>query len=400
MRSGIRVGSVLGIPLLIDPSWFLIITLFAFVNSMEWQNRFPEWSMLLTWGIGLVVALLLFASVLLHELGHSAVAISQGIKVNSITLFMFGGMAAIDSESKTPMRAFAVAIAGPAVSILLFGMLFGFNTFLVEGSPLSIVVGNLARINLVLGTFNLIPGLPLDGGQILKAIVWKITGSRYKGTHWAAQTGLALGWLAIAFGLFTTFNGGGGGLWIALLGWFCARNASNYDRVTSFQEALVGLKVGDAVAREFRVVDGRSTLREFVDQYLLREERPVFFAASDGRYQGLVRPEELQTIERSLWEQKRIGDIAIPLDQLPTVTESTPLVKVVRRLEDEGLPRMVVLTPAGAVSGVVDRADAVKAMAKSMKLPLSDADFARLKSEGGYPAGLNLAAIASTIPEG
>ncbi|MGD1937682.1 MAG: site-2 protease family protein [Cyanophyceae cyanobacterium] len=400
MRSGIRVGSVLGIPLLIDPSWFLIITLFAFVNSMEWQNRFPEWSMLVTWGIGLVVALLLFASVLLHELGHSAVAISQGIKVNSITLFMFGGMAAIDSESKTPMRAFAVAIAGPAVSIILFGMLFGFNTFLVEGSPLSIVVGNLARINLVLGTFNLIPGLPLDGGQILKAIVWKITGSRYKGTHWAAQTGLALGWLAIAFGLFTTFNGGGGGLWIALLGWFCARNASNYDRVTSFQEALVGLKVGDAVAREFRVVDGRSTLREFVDQYLLREERPVFFAASDGRYQGLVRPEELQTIERSLWEQKRIGDIAIPLDQLPTVTESTPLVKVVRRLEDEGLPRMVVLTPAGAVSGVVDRADAVKAMAKSMKLPLSDADFARLKSEGGYPAGLNLAAIASTIPEG
>ncbi|MGD1850435.1 MAG: CBS domain-containing protein, partial [Cyanophyceae cyanobacterium] len=149
-----------------------------------------------------------------------------------------------------------------------------------------------------------------------------------------------------------------------------------------------------------RVVDGHSTLREFVDQYLLREDRPVFFAASDGRYQGLVRPEEIQTIERSLWEQKRIGDIAIPLEQLPTVTESTPLVKVVRRLEDEHLPRMVVLTPAGAVAGVVDRADAVRAMAKSMKLPLSDADFARLKSEGGYPAGLNLAAIASTIPEG
>ncbi|MEM9772446.1 MAG: site-2 protease family protein [Cyanobacteria bacterium P01_D01_bin.73] len=387
-------------PLLIDPSWFLIITLFAFVNSIEWQNRFPEWSMLLTWGIGLAVALLLFASVLLHELGHSMVAISQGIKVNSITLFMFGGMAAIDRESKTPMRAFAVAIAGPAVSIILFGLLFGFNTLLVEGSPLSIIVNNLARINLVLGTFNLIPGLPLDGGQILKAIVWKITGSRYKGTHWAAQAGLTLGWLAIAFGLFTTFNGGGGGLWIAFLGWFCARNASNYDRVTSFQEALVGLKVGDAVAREFRVVDGNSTLREFVDQYLLQEERPVFFAASDGRYQGLVRPEELQTIERSVWDQKRISDIAIPLEQLPTVMESTSLVKVVRRLEDEGLPRMVVLTPAGAVAGVIDRADAVRAMAKSMKLPLSDADFARLKSEGGYPAGLNLAAIASTIPEG
>ena len=245
----------------------------------------------------------------------------------------------------------------------------------------------------------MIPGLPLDGGQILKAIVWKITGSRYQGVHWAARTGQLLGYLAMAYGLYTTFSGRGGGLWIALLGWFCARNASNYDRITSYQEALLGLKVSDAMAKEFRVVEGESTLREFVDQYLLQEERPTFFAASRGRYQGLVRPEDLQTIERSLWEQKRLSDIVIPLDQLPTVTEVTPLIQVVKQLERDRLPRVIVLSPAGAVAGVVDRADAVKAMAQAMKLPLSDADFARLKSEGGYPAGLNLAAIAATIPE-
>lgn len=400
MQSGIRVGSILGIPLLIDPSWFLVIVLFAFVNSVEWQARYPEWSTVLTWGTGLVTALLLFASVLLHELGHSVVALAQGIKVNSITLFMFGGMASIDRESKTPLRAFLVAIAGPTVSLLLFILLAGANElFLVQDQPLSIIAINLARINLVLAVFNMIPGLPLDGGQILKAIVWKITGSRYQGVHWAARTGQLLGYLAMAYGLYTTFSGRGGGLWIALLGWFCARNASNYDRITSYQEALLGLKVSDAMAKEFRVVEGESTLREFVDQYLLQEERPTFFAASRGRYQGLVRPEDLQTIERSLWEQKRLSDIVIPLDQLPTVTEVTPLIQVVKQLERDRLPRVIVLSPAGAVAGVVDRADAVKAMAQAMKLPLSDADFARLKSEGGYPAGLNLAAIAATIPE-
>lgn len=400
MQSGIRVGSILGIPLLIDPSWFLVIVLFAFLNSMEWQTRYPDWSSLLTWGTGLVTALLLFGSVLLHELGHSIVALAQGIKVNSITLFMFGGMASIDRESKTPLRAFLVAIAGPAVSLGLFIAIAAGNTFFLEpGQPLSIIAMNLARINLVLALFNLIPGLPLDGGQILKAIVWKMTGSRYKGIHWAARTGQLLGWLAVAFGLFVTFYGGGGGLWIALLGWFCARNASNYDRVTTYQEALLGLKVSDAMVREFRVVEGESTVREFVDQYLLREERPMFFAASRGRYQGLVKPEDVQTIERSLWEQKHLSDIVVPLEQLPTVAESTSLVKVVRQLESDNLPRLVVLTPAGAVAGVVDRADAVRAMAQAMKLPLSDQDFARLKSEGGYPAGLNLAAIASTIPE-
>ncbi len=400
MQSGIRVGSILGIPLLIDPSWFLVIALFAFINSVEWQNRYPDWSSFLTVGTGLVTALLLFGSVLLHELGHSVVALAQGIKVNSITLFMFGGMASIDRESKTPFRAFMVAIAGPAVSLLLFILLAGGNTlFLEQGQPLSIVAMNLARINLVLALFNLIPGLPLDGGQILKAVVWKVTGSRYQGIHWAARTGQLLGWLAVAFGLFITFAGGGGGLWIALLGWFCTRNASNYDRVTSYQETLLKLKVSDAMAREFRVVEGDSTLREFVDQYLLREERPMFFAASRGRYQGLVRPEDLQTIERSLWEEKRLSEIAVPLDELATVTESTSLLKVVRQLESDRLPRMIVLTPAGAVAGVVDRADAVRAMATAMKLPLSDKDFAQLKSEGGYPAGLNLAAIAATMPE-
>jgi Zn-dependent protease len=399
MKQAWQVGRIFGIPLFIDASWFLILALFTFINGSEWQRAYPAWSSGVAWGAGFAMALLLFGSVLLHELGHSLVARSQGIQVNSITLFLFGGVAAIDRESRTPGQAFQVAIAGPLVSIALFGLLSLLARTQPNGEPLHVLASNLSSINLVLACFNMLPGLPLDGGQVLKAAVWKATGNRFRGVHWAARAGQALGWTAMIFGLTVLFlRGDSSGLWLSLLGWFGIRNATTYSRFTDLQEALASLKAADAMTQEFRVVDAQLSLREFADRYLLLENRPIaFFAASDGRYRGLVRPEDLSGIERSQWETQTVQSIVLPLTAVATVDESTPLVQVITLLEEQRLPRITVLSPAGAVAGVVDRGDTVRALAQKLNQPFSEADIRRIKDEGSYPPSFQLPAIARTL---
>lgn len=408
MQSGWRVGSLFGIPLLIDPSWFFILAIVTFSNALRWQVRYSDWGSSIAWGTGFAMALLLFASVLLHELGHSLVAKLQGIRVQSITLFFFGGIAAIAQEPKTPGKAFQVAIAGPAVSFTLFLLLFGLSSLIPDPrAPLSVLFGDLARLNLILTLFNMIPGLPLDGGQVLKAIVWKLTGSQIRGIRSAAKVGRFLGTLAIVWGLAdflgltTAFRlPFSGGLWTALIGWFVVQNASTYDRITELQEALLKIKAEDAMTREFRVVDADMTLRRFADDYLLSELRsPVYFAASNGRYRGVVNSDDLQQIERSQWETKTLLSIVHPLTEIPTVQEMTPIVDVIRLLEDNKLSRITVLSPAEAVSGVIDRGDIVRSIAAKMNLRISEAAIKQIKEEGAYPPGLQLGAIAQAAAD-
>ncbi|MEA5496916.1 site-2 protease family protein [Limnoraphis robusta] len=392
MQAGWRIGSIFGIPLYIDSSWFLILLVVTLANGQDYL----EWGQILSWTAGLAVSLLLFGSVLLHELGHSLVAKSQGIQVNSITLFLFGGIASIDRESKTPGQAFQVAIAGPLVSLGLFFVLSLTAEVLPESSLTGALADRLAGINLVLALFNMIPGLPLDGGQVLKAAVWKFTGSRFTGVRWAARTGQLIGWLAIALGLTISLaENQFGGLWIAFIGWFAIRNATSYNRMTDLQEILLKITAEQTMTREFRVVDADLTLREFADEYLITPDIiPVYFAASDGRYRGLVSVEALRVIERSQWNIQTLHDIVTPLAQLVTVSEKSPLVEVINYLEIQKLPRITVLSPAGAVAGIIDRGDIVRAVLTQLKVPVPESEIKRIKSEGTYPPGLPLPAIA------
>ena len=399
MRSGWRVGSILGIPLYLDTSWFVIVLLVTFVYGSNplWREQWGDGS----WLIGLAMALLLFGSVLLHELGHSLVAQSQGIQVNSITLFLFGGIAAIDQESKTPGQAFQVAIAGPAVSLSLYFLLTLCIAVLSLPGPLTVLFASVAQINLVLTVFNLIPGLPLDGGQVLKAAVWKLTDSRIKGIRWAARTGQILGWTAVGGGLLIYLAQPSLDLiWIVLIGGFAIRNAANYGRIADLQETLSELTAADAMARDFRVLDANLTLRQFADEYLLQSTRaPLYFAASDGRYRGLVKIEDVRDIERSEWESRTLQSIARPLTAVTNVRETTPLVEVIAALEAQETARIVVLTPADAVAGVIDRGEVVRALGKKMNLSISDAVIQRIKDEGEYPPGLKLSSLAKGLQE-
>ena len=415
MQSGWRVGTLFNIPLFIDNSWFFIVLLIAFsygndANIIELIGTSGAWMFGFTYAIGL------FASVLMHELGHSLVAQSQGITVNSIKLFLFGGVASIERESSTPEGAFKVAIAGPAVSVALF-VIFLLIGQSIELSPAAtLMVRRISEINLVLALFNMIPGLPLDGGQILKAVVWKATKSRTAGVRWAARSGQFFGWGAIAFGLLLSLNpelGIFAGLWPALIGLFILRNASAYKRMNTLQEELTKIKTSDAAIRDFRVLDANMTLRQFADEYLLNAETleqlsddsktkqskpaPIYFASSDGRYRGLVSIEGLRQVERSEWEHQTLQSIAQPLLEIPHVSENTPLTEAIQLMEEQKIPRLTVLTPADSVAGTLDRGDIVRALAKQLKFPVTEAIIQKIKEEGAYPAGLQLGAIVQSI---
>jgi Zn-dependent protease len=393
-----HIGSLFGIPLYLDTSWFLIFALVTLTNAQDIQTQgltaFP-W---LGWLAAAILALLLFVSVLLHELGHSLVAKKQGIQVNSITLFLFGGLASIDRESTSPQAAFNVAIAGPAVSFALFAVFFSLQQLWTANTLLGYMSQVLGQINLILALFNLIPGLPLDGGQVLKALVWQMTGDRYQGIHWAALTGQWLGGIGICLGLFAVFLGGEiSGLWLALIGWFIVRNAAAYDRVAQMQASLLKLTAEEVMTKDFRVLDAHLTLEQFTATAILYAPATLYYAASEGRYRGFIQTKDLQTIERSQWAEQTLLDIAHPLTNIPSVEEKTPLVEVIQKLETVSEYSITVLSPAGAVAGIIDRGDIVRSLAEWHNLPIPATEIQRIKREGSYPPYLPLNAIAKNL---
>ncbi|MFM7425268.1 MAG: site-2 protease family protein [Elainella sp.] len=389
MTSGWRIGSIFGIPFLLNPTWFYSLAMFTLFFGAG-LGLDGIW----TWVTGFGMALLLFASVLLHELGHSLVAQAQGIQVNSITLFPFGGIASIEQESKTPIEAFWVAIAGPAVSFGLFVLLVLGSLGLPEALPLKTMLVDLANINFVLALFNMMPGLPLDGGQVLKAAIWQLTGSRVKGVCYAAQAGQVLGWLAILLGIagfLVTLRFSF--LWLVLLGAFGIRRASGYRRMIVLQEAMLQIQVGEIMQRQFEVVDANQTLEQFAADYLSKASE-IYYAESDGRYVGLVAVEQLRQIERSLWSRQPLASLVQPWDDLPTLTESASLAEAIQQLEAHQLPKLPVLSNAGAVVGVVDRALIVQALGQKLHLQVPEAVIQQIQAEGQFPPSLPLQSVA------
>ena len=401
MRGQWQIGSFFGIPFYLDTSWFIIVGLVSLANATEINQQILGNNQIWLGGVlGLLLALLLFASVLLHELGHSLAARTQGITVNSITLFLFGGVAAIERESKTPLGAFWVAIAGPLVSFALFIIFWTMGNLGQQWLIVRYFGQNLGQINLFLGLFNLIPGLPLDGGQILKALVWKLSGDRLVGVRWAARSGQGIGLIGVALGLISLFViGDAGGAWLALVGWFVWRNANAYERTSNLQSGLKMIRATEVMTREFRVVNANLTLREFAETYLLQgNQNPIpYYAASDGRYRGLVRVNLLQNIERSEWDWLTLQDIAIPLVESPHVGENSNLVEIINQLEKSGDRALTVLSPAAAVAGVIDRGDVVKAIVTQQGLPIPEAEIKRIKQEAVYPSYLPLANLAKSL---
>lgn len=363
MNGTIRVGNLFGIPFYVAPSWFLILGLVTWSYASGLAAQFPALGGSLAWLLGLVAALLLFASVLAHELGHSFVAIKQGIAVKSITLFLFGGLASLEKESKTPSEAFWVAIAGPLVSLLLFGIATVIQVSTAVSGPFAALLGTLAYVNLALALFNLIPGLPLDGGNILKALVWKITGNPYKGVVFASRVGQLIGWLAIASGLIPLLTFGSfGNFWNLLLGFFLLQNAGRVAQSATVQEKLNGLTVEDALTPDSPVVPASLSLREFADQSILSKAKWGRFLVTDeaGQLVGAIALDDLRTVPTTTWSETTVKDAMQLIEQSAVVQSNQSLLEAVTLLEQQQRSTLPVIRENGVLVGLLEKAAIIR----------------------------------------
>ncbi len=371
MNGNIRVGSLFGIPFYVNPSWFIVLGLvtWSYGKQIAAMTQLPG---LIPWIWGLFTALLLFASVIAHELGHSLVAIAQGIKVKSITLFLFGGLALLEKESKSPLESFLVAIAGPAVSIVLFLLLRLLS--LSEQLPMvfKLVIPLLAYLNLVLGLFNLIPGLPLDGGNILKAIVWQITGSPNKGILLASRFGQVFGGIAIGIGILSVFNVlPFGSVWTILIGFFLLQNANLAAQSVQAQERLEGILAQDVIMPSGPIAPENLNLREFVNNYVIGQKQWKRFLLTDitGKLSGVLNVESLKNVPTSLWSQTPLSQIVEKTENISTVRANTPLLQVIQLMEQQTLSELLVVSEAEEVIGLVDRISIGQFLQKRSSLP-------------------------------
>ncbi|MDJ0797735.1 MAG: site-2 protease family protein [Calothrix sp. MO_167.B12] len=370
MNNTIRVGNLFGIPFYLHPSWFLVLGLVTWTYSSGLAAQFPQLSGGLAIILGLVTALLLFSSVVAHELGHSFVALRQGINVKSITLFIFGGLASLEQESKTPAEAFWVAIAGPLVSIILFGAFTAIGFTTAASGPGAAILALAASVNLALALFNLIPGLPLDGGNILKAIVWKITSNPYKGVVFASRIGQAFGWLAIASGMIPLLLFGSfGNFWNLLIGFFVLQNAGNAAQFAKVQEKLTGLTAGDVVTDDSPIVSADMTLREFADQRVLSGQNWSKFLVTDntGELLGSISIDDLRIIPTGEWPQTQVTEVMRPIELTKTVKSDLPLLEVIQLLEGKRLSALPVIGDNGVLVGILEKTAIVNLLQKPLQ---------------------------------
>jgi Zn-dependent protease len=399
---GWQLLKIRGIPLRIHPSWFVILGLATVAFQQQYSQQLSRsGSGIELWGLGLLTALLLFVSVLLHELGHSLVAIQQGVQVRSITLFLLGGVASVERECPTAMGSLMVAAAGPLVSLVLAALLLASGHSVAHASPLlGAMVNELGGLNLILALFNLLPGLPLDGGLILKALVWQWSGSQRKGIQVATATGRFLSLLAIGLGVVLLLRGASvGGLWLMLLGWFGLGAARNQTQLLALQSVLRQLKVKDAAQRRFRVLEADATLKQLSRLRLSDGEGLAdwLLVTRQGRWLGFITDAPLQQLPVQRWEDERVGDHLQPLEQLPQISADAPLWQAVLRLDQPDTQRLLVLGPAGLPSGTLERPELAERVLEKLGVRLPQAILDAARKQGVYPLGMGLAPVARAI---
>jgi Zn-dependent protease/predicted transcriptional regulator len=366
MRSNIRLGRWFGIEVGLHYSWFLIALLITMSLTAQFQHFHPEWGAVTIWVTSIVTAVLFFLALLAHELSHALVARSRGLVTRAITLFALGGVAQIEHEPDDPKTEFWVGIVGPissaaiGVACLSASWIAGWHVGQEPGTPLLAMLVWLGYINLSLAAFNMIPGFPLDGGRILRSIIWRFTGNGDRATMLAARTGQLVALLFITLGIFRYFAGAGfGGLWIAFIGWFLMQAAGASYASVAVSKGLSGIRVADVMTRDCVSVDGNLNVQNFVEEYLLRSGRRCFVVEQNGAVLGLVTPHEIKTLDRKRWPYTTLHDVMRPIDQLHTVTAVTPVMEALETMGRDDVNQLPVVTGTH-LEGMVTRASVLQ----------------------------------------
>lgn len=359
-RQTIPLGRILGIPVGLDPSWFLIFVLLTWTLATGFYPlEFKDWPVAQYWGMGAVTAILLFVSVLLHELAHSVVALRYKIPVRSITLHIFGGVSQIEAEPRTAGAEFWIAIAGPATSFilaLLFGVLAPALAFL---SALSALFRYLSLINLALGVFNLIPGLPLDGGGVFRSIVWGVTHDARRATLIAGNLGRLIAYLLIIWGVWQALNGSLlNGLWIAFIGWFLESAAVAQVQQQRLQDVLAGHTVRQAMHRNYTIVSPDTTLETVVNDHILGGARRSLIVEDNKQVVGLLTVHHVKEIPRADWPTVTVGQAMIQVEQMKRVQPDAELWSALQEMDRDGVSQLPVMTD-GQIEGMLGRDDII-----------------------------------------
>jgi Zn-dependent protease/CBS domain-containing protein len=365
MGGNFRVGRAFGIPIELNPSWFLI--LFLVVWSLGAQV-FPTWqpgySTAAYWGMAIVAAGALFGSLLLHELAHSLMSRRFGIEVKRITLFLFGGVSESPEEMPSPKAEFWIAIVGPLTSFALAAVFFGLGYLSrLAGGPevLSAALGWLGVVNAALAVFNLIPGFPLDGGRVLRSAVWARTHDFEKATRWASYGGKAFAMILMGVGVARLVGGNWfGGLWLGVLGWLLFQAAQGSYAQVMVKQALNQVKVATLMSRGAVTIPPDATLQEVVEAYFMRHSFGGYPVVDDGdRLLGMLTRAHVKSVPAEQWNAVQVADVMVPADRLVALSPDEPAGEHLEALLDANLGRLPVVAD-GRVVGVLSQTDLVR----------------------------------------
>jgi Zn-dependent protease/CBS domain-containing protein len=368
MRESIRLGRIAGIPVGLNLSVFLILGILVFgLAAGRFPAVFPGRSLGAYVVAAVAAALLFFCSLLAHELAHAVVARSHGIEVDGITLWLFGGVARLRSEPRSPGADFRIAVVGPLTSVVLavfFGLIaLGLRAGGVTGLPVG-VFGYLAGVNLLLAAFNLIPAAPLDGGRVLRAALWHWRRDRLSAAVAAATAGRFFGYLLVALGILQVATGRGfDGIWLVLIGLFLVNAATAEEQQSRLSDTLHGIRVRDVMTVNPVTADPRESLDRFIVETALNHRFSAYpLTDAEGRLIGMTTLNRIRNVPPERRAATRLGEIACPVEQLPTASPDEPLLALMGRMTECADGRAVVLDDARRVIGIVSPTDISRAI--------------------------------------
>ena len=362
--SSVKLFKVFGIEIRLDYSWFIIFALFAYIlGFIYFPSVLPGLNKGLLALITVITVIFVFISVLIHEMSHSLVARRRGTSVEKITLFLFGGMAQIEKEPGTPYSELIMSIAGPAASFVvaaIFGVIWFFtkNIALVR-EP----VGYLAIINIVLGVFSILPGYPLDGGRILRSIIWKSTGNLERATFIASTAGRVIGFVIIAAGIFFILTGNFlNGIWLAFIGWFIQSSAQMGYRQLIFETSIKGIKVRDVMNENIVNVTKDITIQDLVDDYFMKYRFgrfPVIEDEKTQRFIGVISLHDIKGVSKEEWPEVKIGDIVKSVSENEKVDMSMEISDAIKRMGKNDLGHLAVMS-GDKLRGIITKSDVMR----------------------------------------
>jgi len=378
-RPGLLIGRILGIPIYVHASWVIIFVLITTSLASQFTQQHPQWTNAQHWVIGIVTALLFFASVVFHELSHSIVARGYKIQVDSITLFIFGGVARITREPSNAMQEFNIAIAGPIASLFLSAAFYAVTLFFPYNTMVGALGTWLSETNLALALFNLLPGFPLDGGRIFRAIIWGITKNFSRATRIAGASGKLVAYGLIVLGAWFGLSQGQwtSGLWLAFIGWFLLSAAQESVAQLAIRETLTGLRVVDVMSQEIPTVLRDISLEDYSHE-VLRTGRRCHLVVTDSRLVGMMNVHRLNSIPRDEWANTSVQAAMIPRDKILWAAPDESVLGLLERLLAADVNQMPVVSGAqndGAqIVGMVSRDSILRVMRTRGELRLSAAE--------------------------